>query len=154
MARDQIMSTSDVFSFRSAGTSARSSNSEMSASSPTSRMQPADSSSGSGAPTQGGTSSSYKVIQQNTSGGGGGFAASSSTNLHHHHHHHHLCFDGSIADDEVTELPSCAYASRSSSTHMQQHYLNLAGTIQIMCKFFHNQEDQTIFFGTKDNFLA
>jgi hypothetical protein len=79
------------------------------AASPTSRMQPADSSSGSG-----GTSSNcYKNIQH-------GF----NTALHHHHHHHQCNFDATVGD-EVTELPSCAYAARST-THMQ-HYLSLAG---------------------------
>jgi hypothetical protein len=137
-SRDQIMSTSsDVFSsFRAATSSVATSTSssvvDIMAGSPTSRMQPADSSSGSGAPTPVGSTSTYKVIQQTA-----GFAASSSTplhhhhNHHHHHHHHHQCFDGSTADDEVTELPSCAYAARSNSSHMQHqhHYLNLAGKI-------------------------
>ena len=51
-----------------------------------------------------------------------------------HHHHHHLggflgpSTTAELSDDELSDLPSCAYAGRNASSGVQQlQYLGVSG---------------------------
>jgi hypothetical protein len=61
-------------------------------------------------------------------------ASPPSCSLHHHHHHHHLggflgpSTTAELSDDDLGDLPSCAYAGRSASSGVQQlQYLGVSG---------------------------
>ncbi|KAH1024753.1 hypothetical protein HUJ05_004196 [Dendroctonus ponderosae] len=41
---------------------------------------------------------------------------------------------GDLSEDEVTDLPSCAFASRSINSNLQHHYLtNLHHNAEVVC---------------------